>query len=141
MNNVVSINNFVKELDLPIPSSGCGDIKITADSCDLTVEFEYYSKEKKDLIGVLRFSDLNAFRFSDERHIVDYSSGSYDTVLRNENSEWIQQLLQVEPKGTNGVEGKKHYAVFFSSNGYLEVIAASCSLDENVREGLLEEVS
>ncbi|MCU7937553.1 MAG: hypothetical protein KZQ99_22295 [Candidatus Thiodiazotropha sp. (ex Dulcina madagascariensis)] len=127
---------MTKVLDLPIPASGCGDIRIIADSADLIAEFEYYSKDKKDMIGQIIFRDLNAFGFKDEKHILNYESGAYDSVIVIDNSEGIKLLQDVEPVGVTGIENKKHYAVFFSSNGYLEVIASSCELGKP-REGHL----
>ena len=124
------MSTIKKVLDLPIPSSGCGDIRITADSCDLIAEFEYYSKDKKDMVGQIIFRDLNTFGFKDEKHILNYESGAYDNVVEIVDSEGIKLLQDVEPAGVRGVEGKKHYAVFFSSNGYLEVVASSCELGE-----------
>lgn len=111
--------------DLPIPGSGCGDIEIRSDGCDLSVEYTYHSKEDGcDVVGSIIFSGVAAFRFRDEMHSAGFLQGSYDSLVEIVGSDWRQELSIIEPGGIWGsVENKKHFAVFFSSNGYLEVIA------------------
>ncbi len=114
-------------LDLPIPGSGCGDIRLSADGSQLVAEYEYLSEgDDRNIVGRLSFSGVTAFRFRNEMHSLGFAEGSYDTLVEIIDSEWRRELLGIEPSGIWGsVENKKHYAVFFSSNGYLEVIAES----------------
>ncbi len=114
---------FCKLLDLEIGGEGCGDIKITANSVELKVGFNGAKK------GVLSFDDVTAFRFSDEYHS-DFVAESYDVVIEILESDWKRELALVEPSRIRGgIGGKHHYAVFFSNNGYLEVISTSYDLN------------
>lgn len=123
-------------LDLPVPGSGCGDIGVAYRGLDVHVEYEYRAA-KTDRIGVLVFRGATAFRFADELHASGFAAGSYDAVVEIEGSAWLAELRAREPSGISGVQGKRHFAVLFSSNGYLEVVAESVSEGEP-REGLLE---
>ncbi len=125
--------------NLPIPGAGCGDIQVRSDGCQLLVEYEYHSEEdRRDLIGAISFSGVAGFRFRDEMHGSGFAQESYDTLVEIVDSEWRREFLIIEPSGIWGsVKAKKHFAVFFSSNGYLEVIADGFE-ELAPREGLLE---
>jgi hypothetical protein len=123
-------------LDLPVPGSGCGDVCVTYRGLDVQVEYEYRA-ESADRIGVLVFRRASAFRFADELHAPGFVGQSYDAVVEIDGSAWVAELRAREPSGISGVQGKRHFAVFLSSNGYLEVVAESVSEGEP-REGLLE---
>ena len=125
--------------DLPIPGAGCGDIRMRSDGCQFLIEYEYRSDEDgRDLIGAICFSEVTGYRFRDEMHSKGFVEGSYDALVEIINSEWCRELLDAEPNGTWGsVENKKHFAVLFSSNGYLEVVADSFE-ELPPREGVLD---
>lgn len=124
-------------LELPIPGSGCGDIRITASSIELLVEYEYLEDTGRDLIGRVKFTDLVAFRFRNEMHSAGYCDGSYDSIVEILDSEWIRELLKIEPIGIfNSVRDKRHFAIFLSNNGYIEIIASDFKL-LNPRQGFL----
>ena len=112
-------------LELPITDAGCGTIRIVASSTRLDAEYEYFSRElETDAIGIIRFKDVRAYRFRGELQSLGFVESSYDTLVEIVDSKWRRELLKIEPKGiSGGVGSKKHLAVFFSSNGYLEVIA------------------
>lgn len=126
-------------LELPISDSGCGGIRVSSSSLNLRVEYEYFSEElKKDLVGSFRLLGVTAYRFRNEMHSAGFSEGSYDNLVEIIESEWTQELLSIEPSGIWGsVEHKRHFAVLFSSNGYLEVIADGFE-ELPWREGRLE---
>jgi hypothetical protein len=114
-----------KVAELPMSGSGCGELRIVFDSLDVVVEYEY----GQGAVGRVRFAAAIAFRFRDEMHSVGYADGSYDTLVRIDDSTWMRQLGEGEPQGIGlGVAGMTHFAVLFSNNGYLEVIAERAEL-------------
>lgn len=110
---------------LPVAGSGCGDVRFVTNGYDLVVEYEYHPETAGgDLVGAIIFNGVSAFRFRDEMHSAGFCHESFDAVVEIVDSEWHRQLLQIEPTGILGtVESKRHFAIFFSSNGYFEVIA------------------
>jgi hypothetical protein len=126
---------FQRTLDLPIPGSGCGDVRITFKDLAVRAEFEYRS-DGKDLIGQLVFRNVVSFRFRDEMHSAGFVVEGYDCVVTVEGSTWLEELNAIEPSGMHGIAGSKHFAVLLSNNGYLEVVASDVTL-EPPRIGLL----
>ena len=117
---------------LQVPQSGCGDIRITADSVTVRVEYEY-REEKQDLIGTLIFGDVAAHRFTSEAHIAGYIEGSYDTLVVVSPSTWLEERPN---RGDPTV--RRHFAVFLSNNGLLEALASDVE-ELPARPGLLED--
>lgn len=115
-------------IELAVQGSGCGDIRIVCDSVSVIAEFEYRGSGQ-DLIGRLEFRGVKVFRFADEVFASGLVRGAYDTVVEVDPSEWLQSLKQRDAS-------LRHFACFFSSNGYLEVIGRSVVLGET-RSGLL----
>lgn len=123
---------------LRAPDSGSvGDLRMFFDGLNLLVEYEY-SGSGKHWIGGIGFNEVVAFRYRNEMHGLDFASGSLDAVVEIRNSPWLAHLVDAEPKGIWGAVGKRHYAVFVSSNGYVEAIAASCE-ERDSREGRFPE--
>jgi hypothetical protein len=111
-----------KLAQLPIPASGCGDVRLTSDGVDASVEYEYRA-DGVDWIGKVQFSDCIAHRFRNEMHSKGYCSESYEAVAVIKDSPWLAELVSGEPTGIRDAVGKKHFAVFLSSNGFFEFIA------------------
>jgi hypothetical protein len=122
---------------LPIPDSGCGDIRIRFDGLGLNVEYEFRDAGK-DQIGQLRFLGVVAFRFVDELHSAEFAPGSYDTVVEIAPSPWLEHLRAIEPSGYDQLQDRRHFALLLSSNGYLEVVARELVM-EATKLGRLEE--
>ena len=120
---------------LPIPGSGCGDVRFCFDNAGGLLEFEF-RKNGKDWIGGIHFDWATAFRFRDEYRSFGYANGSYDALVEILNSEWIAELKRNEPKGKMGLEGAHHFAVLLSGNGYFEIITKAFSIRPE-REGML----
>jgi hypothetical protein len=112
-----------KLFDLPIPQSGCGNTRFQSDGITVTLLFEF-RLHAKDLVGVIQFKGVVAYRYRDELHSVGYASEAYESVAEVADSEWCKELQFTG----------KHIAVFLSSNGYFEVLAESVTLGE-LREG------
>ena len=113
-------------VNLPISGAGCGAIKLVTDG----VEFEVEIFDGHRLAGKLLFDTVAAFRFRDEMHSLGYIQGSYDTVVEIEDSDWLKQILSIEPESILlTARRSKHFAVMLSSNGYLEVIARSVTFE------------
>ena len=127
--------NAEKLVQLPISGSGCGDIRILSDGVELSVEYEYRA-DGADWVGAIHFSDCIAYRFHNEMHSKGYCSDGYDAIAEVKSSSWLAELIRDEPTGIRDAIGKKHFAVFLSSNGYLEVIADAFDLPSS-RKGLL----
>lgn len=125
-----------KLAELPIPQSGCGSIRLVTDGLNLTLEFEY-RQQSQDWIGSIGFEEIIAHRFRNEMHSKGYLSDSYESIAEVEDSPWKQELLAMTPTGIADVKKKRHFAVFLSSNGYVEVIASRFVVHES-RRGTLE---
>jgi hypothetical protein len=115
-----SMNQKAKVLsDLDIGGSGCGNVLI---KCSGVLLAEY--KVGFEMIGAIRFNDVVSYRFRKEYFSSGYCPGSYDSLVEVLDSDWLPELKKIQPKGFKDMDEKRHYAVFFSSNGYLEVVAA-----------------
>ena len=117
-----------KLFDLPIPQSGCGDTHLGSNGTEAILRFEFRS-HGKDLIGMIHFHGLVAYRYRDERHSLGYPSEAYEAVTELNDSEWCREL---------NFSGK-HIGVFLSSNGFFEFLADSVTLGDSV-EGRLPNV-
>ena len=124
-------------VELPVPGSGYGDIRILFNENDILAEFEY-RLTGVDWIGCIHFSNVVAFRFRDELRSAGFCLESYGAVVQMEESDWISQLKHGEPPNKKFLDTGKHYAVFFSNNGYFEVIAEGIQL-QAPRTGLLNQ--
>ena len=124
-----------KLAQLPVPGSGCGNICVLSDGVELSVEYEYRA-DGADWVGKLCFSDCIAHRFRNEMHSKGYCSESYDSVAEVKDSPWFAELIRNEPTGVRDLVDKKHFGVFFSNNGYLEIVADAFTL-ASPRKGLL----
>lgn len=126
-------------LNLPISDSGCQCIRIVTNGVTLTADYEYFSEDSGKQVGSIRFERIAAFRFRDEMRSFGFADGSYDTLVELIDSDWLHQLIEIEPPAPLlGVTQRRHFAVFFSSNGYLEVIARDF-VDLGSRDGGLSE--
>ena len=101
---------------LPVPGSGCDDIRVTGVGADLQVEYQY-GEGGTQTIGALTFDWAIAYRFNDEKHARGFDSKSYDTLVEVEESPWLRELGETGGKW-------RHFAVFFSKIGYVEVAAS-----------------
>jgi hypothetical protein len=114
-----------KVFDLPISGIGCGEIKIESNGVFLRVSLTDGIVDA----GQLFFDDVTAFRFRDEMHSRGFIAESYDTLFEIQESAWLKELIEIEPEQILGsVVGSRHFVVFLSSNGYLEVIAKTVEL-------------
>src|SRR6266511_3380326 len=100
-------------ITLPVPGSGVDFIRIEADGPNLTAEFQYW--DDADTVGTLKFTRVVAFRFRNEPNSHGRILDAYDAVVEVTESEWLSQLQEKE--------GRRHFAVYFSNYGYLEVAA------------------
>jgi hypothetical protein len=113
--------------DLSVGPAGCGHTRLTSDGLSLLLEYEYFDGPKP-LIGGISFQSIVAYRFSAEMHTSNYPDEAYDSVLEIVSSPWKKELQLAEPSGIDDIASTHHFAVFLSSNGYLEVLADACSL-------------
>jgi hypothetical protein len=110
---------------LPVGGAGVGAIEIVADPVKLRVNYTYGAGHEVHK-GAIEFDEVIAYRFRDEMHSYGFVSDSYDTVVEVPKSKWRKELLKHEPKEIWGsARDKTHFAVLFSSNGYLEVLASA----------------
>lgn len=101
-------------LTLRVPGSGCRSTRFTKSGADVIAEYEYPGDEYST-IGTLLFVGALAFRYTNERNSRDVPEDAYDSVVQVERSEWLS--------GLKDIAGHRHYGVFFSNVGYLEVVA------------------
>lgn len=118
-----------KIFELPVGGAGCGDINIIFDGLNLCLKYEYGSSSSP-LFGCIIFNGTIAYRFRNERHEAGHFSESYDCVVRQKSSAWLEELLRVESPG-DFFSAKKsyHYSVYLSSIGLLEVISQSLTIE------------
>jgi hypothetical protein len=113
--------------DLHIPRGGCGDISIEFDGQCVRAKYEI-RRHGEDQVGTITFDGVSAFRFQAERAMSKYVEGSYDALIKIAGSDWGEQ-----PGRSQGIQsGVRHFAVFFSSNGYLEVLANAATVGDPV---------
>lgn len=92
-----------------------------------------------DHIGTIRFSGVIAFRFRNEMHSAGFLRGTYNALVDVGQSEWLKELARYEPRHIADLVARaRHFAVFFDSNGYFEVVAESFFVG-SPREGRLDE--
>jgi hypothetical protein len=123
---------------LPTSDVGVGNIEITTDGVELTIRYEYW-EDGRDIVGVVQFEVVLAFRFHDEAHSFAFPSckESYNAIAEVTESDWLKQLIAMEVGLPLSAKGKHHYAMFLTNNGLLEVIAARYTI-LNSYEGQLE---
>lgn len=122
--------------DLLIPNSGCGNVAFTFDGTRLLVRYEL-RRAGRDQIGHVTFTAVRAFRFREEMLSAGFEKGSYDTLVTLPKSGWIAELERSGPNDLR-LDTTNHYAVLFSSSGYLEVAAEDVEIGEP-RDGVLED--
>lgn len=118
-----------------MPDSDCGDTRVVSDGVELLIEYEYRA-DRVDWIGSVHFTDVVAYRFRNELHSQGFCSESYNAVAEIQDSPLLAELVRNEPPGIRSAKGRKHFAVFLSSNGYFEVLADAFDLPAS-RRGLL----
>lgn len=112
-----------KVIDLGIGSAGCHDIRVTMHGGSVLVEVPY-SVGRTYTAQSLLFHNAIAFRFRDEMHSLGFWPEANDTVIDVVDSIWLKELANIEPAGLlYGIAGKRHFAVLFSNNGFLEIVA------------------
>jgi hypothetical protein len=109
--------------ELPQDSTGYEHVRMEASVTRFIVNFVYRDENTRtDRQGKIVFDDVSAFRFCDEFQVDIPDVVNSESVYEVMGSEWKTALQITEPPDIDGVSGKKHYVVWFSDNGYLEVI-------------------
>lgn len=133
---------------LPVSGEGCGSLRVTASSVRLLAQYEYIGwgeegETPERLVGGLVFTRVIAFRFSDEMHSGVFPRESYDAVVEMTESSWRQQAIDGEPPAIigGGAKNYRHYAILFSNNGFLEVLANSFHVEAPKKGGLPEDIT
>jgi hypothetical protein len=125
----------IKKLLLPIPQSGCGNTRLTSDGADLSIEFEYRIKEN-DLIGVIHFEGVAAYRFTNEHNLSKFDPLSYESLAEIVPACWNEEKRATSEMGSPYAPALRHFALLLSSNGYFEILARSFRVGKE-RPGLL----
>ena len=112
-----------EDLNLKAGQSGCGEIRISANSFELTLEYEY-ANETGDWVGTVEFGWCLAYRFRGEYFSLGFVQNSFDHIREVKHSAWLREILAQGDAGMV-VKEPKHFAVLLSNNGYLEVLAAT----------------
>ena len=108
---------------------------------DAWLLFDYYDENKNDAVfnsGIV-FDAVQAHRHSTEK-FTKYLLGAYDRLVEIIDSEWVEQLIEVN-KGIADYWNIKHYAIFLDSNGLYEFIARDYKILETKKgsiSGLFE---
>jgi hypothetical protein len=109
-------------LELSTSGVGCLDTSILFRGSGLVVEYGYET-EDGTWTGAVRFEHVAAFRYADEAHTNPFPQEAYDAVVEVHESEWLKAHRGPGTASPQWPFSKRHLAVFFSSSGYLEVIA------------------
>ncbi len=110
---------------LPIGGAGCQnyDLVVRGLECVVSV-WETMREGPADWRGV--FNGVVAYRFRAEIYGRGFFPESYDTLCEFLESDWIEELKSIRPQGLRYWEFR-HYALFMSNIGYLEVAAETFS--------------
>lgn len=122
---------------LPFRDTGSlGDINIESNGSDLRLRYEFGSK-----VGSLVFTRTVAFRYRNERHSGMIFDGSTCGIVTVSPSPWLEELLRSESAGDYfSVKKCQHFAIFLSSNGFLEVAGQSFAIEDET-EGDLQHIT
>lgn len=123
----------------PVPSNCINSsVSLTYKHGDAVILFDYYDEEQDDKVynGGILFESTVAHRHSSEK-FTKYISGSYDTLIEIEGSEWISELNTISPECMKKSE-LKHYVIYLDSYGLYEFIAQGFRLFD-IKEGVLKE--
>jgi len=125
----------IKLSNLPIQQSGCGNTRLTSDGVNLSIEFEYRIRDN-NLIGVIHFEGVAAYRFANENNIVKFEPLAYESLAEVIPPSWNKEEELASEKDTPCASGIRHFALLLSSNGYFEVLAKNFTIGHE-RTGLL----
>lgn len=116
-----------KILELPISGLGCANIRVIANSVELLVQYGFNSiDDDSRQVGKILFKSLISYSFRSTMHGMSFIKYSYDSLVEIKSSDYIKWLLEIEPPMiARSAANKRHFAIFFTDNGYLEVIAKS----------------
>jgi len=118
--------------------SGIGNIVLAFNGLTLIVYYEANSTSGT-IVGSICFRYVVSYTFTDEAFAKSFTDGSFDTVVEIVDSRKIYELN----KGVNScfVEAarSKHYCVFLSNIGQLDVFAEEIEILDTVK-GTLGEV-
>lgn len=107
-------------LDPKIAATGCGHFEIETNGVELRLTFETGTAS----LAEVRFDDVIAFRFRDLMRSAGFPSESFDAIVELRDSEWVRELMRVEPPHIRrSVRDCRHFAMLLSESGYIEVVA------------------
>lgn len=123
--------------ELPFSDTGClGNIHIESDGGDLRLKYEFDTNQSPK-VGTIVFKNTIAFRFQNERHSGIIADGSTCALVSISPSEWLKELLRWECYDDYFTVKKcRHFSIFLSSNGYLEVISQSFCIEQEEKGDL-----
>lgn len=114
--------NIKRIVDLGADDSGCSDVRIRHERLELWLDYRIHDKGEKRECSIV-FSRVLAFRFGDVYRGRLLAEESYDCIVEVSSSSWRIELALREPAGLHvSIAEAKHYAVFVSDYGYLEVL-------------------
>lgn len=107
--------------ELPIGVEGCDKIYIKTNGVFLDAVFLYADKSDRPTKGTVHFSLLTSFRYTTEYSSHGFFEESYDSLCEIFDSDWVREFEERDLLRLTSP--KRHFAVFFSDCGFLEVIA------------------
>lgn len=126
-----------KLLEFPVASTALaeGGVKLIYPGGDAWLLYDYYDKNNTIFNSGILFDTVLAHRHTSEK-LIKSLMGAYDYLVEILNSEWLEQLKEIN-KQTIDYWGLKHYAIFLDSNGLYEFIAKSYKILETKAGGLM----
>jgi hypothetical protein len=117
---------------LPVSATDCLTAQIVFEGTDVLLRVDYEEEDGDVRSAGVRFNHVQLFRFENEMHSNVYPPGAYDAVVEVGQSDWIAEVERFEKQNNRDSPwGKKHFCIFVSSKGQLNVIAESVSIEKD----------
>jgi hypothetical protein len=129
---------LVEQWVFPVPSNCIStSVSLTYKQGDAVLLFDYYDEEQDDKVfnGGIKFISTVAHRHFAEK-FTKYISGTYDKLVKIEESKWISELKEISPEWVKN--DLIHFAIYLDSYGLYEFIAHEFSVLD-IKEGILSE--
>lgn len=115
---------------LPVSGSGSLTAQILSKRTDLFLRVEYEDEDGEARSSLVRFKHAQLFRFENEMHSSVYPEEAYDAVVEVIQSDWSAEVERYErEKNRHSPWAKRHFCIFVSNKGQLNVIAESVSVE------------
>ncbi|TVX92503.1 hypothetical protein [Paenibacillus agilis] len=127
---------LVEQWIFPVPSSCISTtLSLAYKQGDAVLLFDYYDEEQDDTVfnGGIKFISTVSHRHSSEK-FTKYISGTYDKLVKIENSNWVSELMEISPEWV--IDDLCHFAIYLDSYGLYEFVSQDFCILES-KEGAI----